>query len=79
MLERAYNPGIRRGLIQLAEQSRGDAAVLQAAAERQFKRLVKRAGPAKATVAIRPFLRQPPALQRQMVWGCQGGLKFWIR
>ncbi len=66
LLERDYNPQIKGLLVQVAEQCRTDAAYLQAAASRVWKRVVKaRAG--EAAIHIEGFLRQPKALQRQLV------------
>ena len=80
LLEQRYNPNIRRALVQLAEQSRDDYAFLQAAARRQWKRTAKsparrRANGARApasprlsvALSVDGFLRQPKALQRQLV------------
>lgn len=100
LLEREYNPNIKRTLTQLAEQSHWDYAYLHAAALRQWKRTVKvphpsrrpprslrsRSGQSKAhlqegangmatkgsapdevRIALTGFLRQPKALQRQLV------------
>jgi len=66
LLEREYNSNIKALLNQLAEQCRTDVAYLQDAAERQWKRLVK---PQDGGLAIRigAFLRQPKALQRQLM------------
>ena len=77
LLERGYNPNIKVALTQLAEQSRWDAAYLEAAATRQWKRLTKveppeparctPAPPARVAIAITAFRRQPNALQRQLL------------
>ena len=67
LLERDYNPNIKGALTQLAEQSRWDYAYLQEAAGRQWKRLAKTKPPREVVVAIAAFLRQPKALQRQLV------------
>ena len=68
LLERDYNPNIKRALTQLAEQSQGDYAYLEAAATRQWKRLAKvRPSSAHVAIAIPAFRRQPNALQRQLL------------
>jgi len=66
LLEREYNPNIKALLNQLAEQCRMDVAYLQGAAERQWKRLVKSQDGGLA-IRIDVFLRQPKALQRQLM------------
>lgn len=66
-LERDYNPNIKVSLVQLAEQSRGDYAYLQHAAGRQWKRMVKTAPGCRLAISVSVFLRQPKALQRQVV------------
>ena len=66
LLEREYNPQLKVLLVQVAEQCRTDAAYLQDAARRYWKRLVK-ARPGEAAIRIDGFLRQPKALQRQLV------------
>ena len=67
LLEREYNPNIKGALAQLAEQSRCDYAYLQQAAGRQWKRTVKPRRPSELVIPIQAFLRQPKALQRQLV------------
>ena len=74
LLERRYNPNVKGALTQLAEQSRADYAYLSDAAERQWKRTVRGertgAGHASApgvSISIAALLRQPKALQRQLV------------
>ncbi len=77
LLERDYNPNIKGALTQLAEQSRWDYAYLQEAAGRQWKRMVKvhphpsrgvgAKPPRQVAISIPMFLRQPKALQRQLV------------
>lgn len=75
LLERAYNPQVKHLLVQLAEQSRWDAAYLEDAARRQWTRLVKPSRPTNGTpssqgelaISIRAFKKQPRALQRQVV------------
>ena len=72
LLERQYNTNIKGTLAQLAEQSRSDYSYLQEAAERQWKRTAKvtRAEPRygrEVAMSIPLFLRQPKALQRQLV------------
>ena len=66
LLEREYNPQLKRLLNQLAEQCRTDAGFLSEAAQRYWKRLVK---PQNGHLAIRQerFLKQPKALQRQLI------------
>ena len=72
LLERRYNANIKGALNQLASLSRTDYDFLQEAAERQWKRTAKvtrpepRAG-AEVAISIPVFLRQPKALQRQLV------------
>ena len=58
---------MRQALTQLAEQSQADYAYLQEAVDRHWKRLVKAIAPAQVSIAIAAFLRQPLALQRQLV------------
>jgi tRNA(Ile)-lysidine synthase len=68
LLERHYNPNIKRTLTQLAEQSRWDYAYLQAAACRLWKRAAKERSPSQnVAISVRAFRRQPKALQRQLV------------
>lgn len=70
LLERSFNPNMKAALTQLAEQSADDYAYLQGAALRQWKRLAKpRRSRPNPEIAIRlaGFLRQPPALQRQLL------------
>ena len=67
LLERDYNPNIKGTLTQLAEQSRWDYTYLQEAAGRQWKRLAKVKRPGHITIAVSALLRQPKALQRQLV------------
>ena len=67
LLERDYNPNIKGALTQLAEQSRCDYAYLQQAAGRQWKRTVKSRRSAELAIPVHAFLRQPKALQRQLV------------
>ena len=71
LLERRYNANIKGALTQLAEQSRFDYSYLQDAAERQWRRTAKvsrepRDG-GEVTISIPAFLRQPKAMQRQLV------------
>jgi tRNA(Ile)-lysidine synthase len=66
LLEEDYNPHVKALLNQLAEQCRTDAAFLQDAAQRHWKRLAKRQGGALA-IRLDGFLRQPQALQRQLM------------
>ncbi len=73
LLERACNPNIKAALTQLAEQSADDYAYLQAAARRHWKRLAKpvpSGGPGRPPaieIRVAGFLRQPTALQRQLL------------
>ena len=67
LLERDYNPNIKGALTQLAEQSRSDYAYLQDAAQRQWKRLANTRQPFEVSLSVAAFLRQPKALQRQLV------------
>ena len=67
LLERQYNPNIKGALTQLAQQSSWDYAYLQEAARRQWKRLVRSAPSQQVSIAIQPFIRQPKALQRELV------------
>jgi tRNA(Ile)-lysidine synthase len=65
LLEREYNPGVKQLLVQLADQCRHDAAYLQEAAGRQWRRV---AGPGQQIrIGVKAFRRQPKALQRQLV------------
>lgn len=66
LLEHDYNPRLKVLLVQVAEQCRTDVAYLQDAAQRYWKRLVK-ARDGEAAIQIQGFLRQPKALQRQLV------------
>jgi len=68
LVAREYNPNIKAALVQLAGQCASDVAFLQDEASRQWKRVVKEHGaPPAVTIAIAKFLRQPKALQRQVV------------
>lgn len=71
LLEREYNPNIKRALTQLAEQCRWDYAFLQDASARQWKRTSRRrAAPATdpvVAILVQAFLKQPKALQRQLL------------
>ena len=67
LLERGYNPNIKRSLTQLAEQSRWDYAFLRQAARRQWKRVAKVKAPAHISVSIVALLRQPKAIQHQLI------------
>lgn len=67
MLEDRFNPNIRHALTQLAEQSQWDYTFLSSAAQRQWKRLAKTSKAPHIAMAVAPFLRQPKALQRQLV------------
>src|SRR3989338_5072027 len=69
LLARDYNPNIKGALAQLAEQSRTDYDFLDEEAGRSWKRTVKSANGDGRTLAISvaAFLRQPQALQRQLM------------
>jgi len=69
LLERDYNPNIKGALTQLAETSRWDYAYLQEAAGRQWRRVAKERAnrPGEVSIALAALLRQPKALQRQVV------------
>lgn len=67
LLERSYNPRIKGALTQLAQQSRVDYAYLEQAAGRQWKRVAKTSRPHHVRIGVRAFLRQPKALQRQLL------------
>ena len=67
LLEERYNPNVKGALTQLAAQSQTDYAYLQRAAQRQWKRTAKVGPPSQVTIAIATFLRQPKALQCQLV------------
>jgi tRNA(Ile)-lysidine synthase len=67
LLERDYNPNIKMALTQLAEQSQGDAAYLEEATRRQWRRVVRSAAAKQLAISVSAFLRQPKALQRQVV------------
>ena len=67
LLEQYYNPNIRQALTQLAQQSHADYAYLQEAAGRQWKRLTRRRPPHEVAILVEAFLRQPPALRRQLI------------
>ena len=66
LLEQEYNPNIKALLNQLADQCRIDADFLQAAARRHWKRLVK---PQHGHLVVRigGLLKQPKAIQRQLI------------
>ena len=66
LLEHEYNPNIKSLLNQLAQQCRTDSTFLQTAAARHWKRLVKREAEG-LSVRLDPFLKQPKALQQQLV------------
>ncbi len=67
LLEREYNPNIKGTLTQLAEQSRSDYAYLQASAGRQWKRIARSPSKSQVSITVPRFIRQPKALQRQLV------------
>ena len=68
LLERAYNPKIKHGLLQLANLSRWDYHYLRTAAMRQWKRVAKINGTSGAIrLSVAAFRRQPNALQRQLL------------
>ena len=66
LLEQAYNPRVKALLGQLAEQCRTDTLFLQEAAQRHWKRLVKSRN-GQMALRISGFLKQPKALQRQLI------------
>ncbi|MBI4341257.1 MAG: tRNA lysidine(34) synthetase TilS [Candidatus Omnitrophica bacterium] len=66
-LERDYNPNLKQGLVQLAEQSRCDELYLREACARQWKRLAKRTRDGAITIRLAGLRRQPDALQRQII------------
>lgn len=67
LLERDYNLNIKAALIQLAQLSQTDYAYLRHAADRQWRRVVKASPPTRIAIMVEAFLRQPKALQRQLV------------
>ena len=67
LLEQQYNPNIKTLLAQLAEQCQTDTAFLQDEARRYWRRLVKRPPSGSLAIRITGFLRQPQALQRQLM------------
>ena len=66
LLEREYNPNMRRLLVQLAEQCRLDASYLEAAARRQWKRLA-RVRNGEVHLRLSAWAHQPEALRRQLI------------
>ncbi len=66
LLERTYNPRIKPLLSQLAEQCRTDLEFLQHAAQRHWKRLVKRQN-GHLEIRVEGFVKQPPAIQRHLI------------
>lgn len=66
LLEQTYNPQIKPLLSQLAEQCRTDVEFLQQAAQRQWKRLVKRQN-GRLEIRVEGFVKQPPAIQRHLI------------
>ena len=66
LLERTYNPQIKPLLSQLAEQCRTDVEFLQHAAQRHWKRLVKRHN-GRLEIRVEGFVKQPPAIQRHLI------------
>lgn len=67
MLQREYNPNIKGLLTQLAEHSRCDYSFLAEAAARQWRRVAAVQPAAAVSLSIPRFLRQPKALQRQLL------------
>ncbi len=67
LLEQEYNPQIKHALTQLADQSRCDYAYLEAASGRQWKRTAKQRSASQVALSVAAFLRQPKALQRQLL------------
>ena len=67
LLEREYNPKIKETLVRLAEQSQSDYAYLRASAQRQGKRVMTSREEGEVALAIAPWLRQPDAVQRELI------------
>lgn len=67
LLARDYNPKIKFALTQLAEQSAVDYAFLEAAAQRQWKRLSRVCGQAGVSLDIATFRKQPASIQRLLL------------
>ena len=67
LLEQGYNPQIKAALVQLAEQCRSDSASVESLASRHWKRLAKVAPTGEVALTLRPFIRQPGAVQRSLV------------
>jgi len=68
LLTREYNANMKAALVQLAGQCASDVAFLQTETRRRWKRIVKeRTTAAGVTIAVSKFLREPKALQRQVV------------
>jgi len=66
LLEDAFNPNIKQLMNQFAQQCRADADYLREAAQRQWKRLVKRDN-GQAVIRLAPLRRQPRAIQAQLI------------
>lgn len=66
-LEREYNPRVKAALLQLAEQSQAEYAVLEGAAARVWKRVSRRHRGGGVTLTMSRFLAQPAAIQRQLL------------
>ena len=67
LLERDYNPNVKAALTRLAWQSQSDYAYVRGAAARQRRRIMKPLSPHAVALAVAPFLRQPDALQRELI------------
>ncbi len=67
LLEARYNPNIKAALTQLAEQSSSDYDYLQDAAGKQWRRTAKAKALSGVVIRLSAFLRQPKAVQRQLV------------
>lgn len=67
LLERNYNPNMTGRLIQLAEQSRCDAAFLESTCDRLWKRLAKTNETHTVMIQIPTLLRQSKSIQRQLI------------
>lgn len=67
LLEQTYNPHIKFLLVQLAEQCQTDLGFLHQAAQRHWKRLIKTHGDGVLAIRIQGVLKQPKAVQRQLM------------
>jgi tRNA(Ile)-lysidine synthase len=66
-LAQRYNPQVKAALVQGAAQSRQDSGFLRAAAARQWKRIAKPLASGEMLLSLPRFLRQPKAVQWQLV------------